>query len=161
MAYCRRIQFILAHEKYESIVDVLCKIDSPHSQCAYDGATVTMTTAAVTAMATRVLLPFAAGDFVYEALIRNYTIPSSVFRFTDILASHEATAIRRREQRAYAAKFVSRFIPENLGYSSIEWIGAANFSRRAAHASLASTPLRDHRVNFACSEGVVEVLPRL
>ena len=109
-------------------MDVLCEIDSPHSLCAYDGATITMTTAAVTAMATRVLLPFAAGDFVYGALIRNYTIPGSVFRFTDI---YEATVIRRREQRAYSAAFVSTFVSKKTLGNSVASFPDALRTRRS------------------------------
>ena len=153
----RRYCFVLAHEKYASIADVLAEMDGPHNQLAYDGVTITMTTAAVTAMATReTRFAFNSVATHYKALIRNYVLSGPVdrcfvnptapspFSFVD-LVTHSATpgatelphhtdlsvsvAVRMGWPQANVILFGrNRVFPSMLAVSDARWVGTADFA---------------------------------
>jgi hypothetical protein len=106
----RRIKLVLVNEGCEHIADALSQFDFTHLQCAYDGVAITMTAAAITAMATRetvyafVKADTPTGDVptgmhrhtfeiklnrVYKAMIRNYTVRDCVFKFADIMTANK------------------------------------------------------------------------
>ena len=92
--FSRRVNLILVHEQYRRIDDVLPrKVDYTHLESAYDGATIAVTAAAITAMATRTTKCRHRGvnplHRMYPQLLRNYTVSNYAFKFTELMSACE------------------------------------------------------------------------